>query len=59
MTNGKPCGRPDGHTGQHRAPGSLERRRELERERYAASPEFRSRQFLLREIRKARKVLAA
>jgi hypothetical protein len=32
MTNGQPCGRPDGHTGQHRSVQGLEHNREYSRE---------------------------
>jgi hypothetical protein len=35
MTNGDPCGWPDGHGGHHRAPATVDRKRAYDRERVA------------------------
>jgi hypothetical protein len=41
MTNGKPCGLPDGHNGPHRSPASVEQKRAYNRA-YDATPERRA-----------------
>ena len=48
MTRGGQCGRPDGHTGQHRSLAGLEHRNAADRERYYALTGFEYNRLLLR-----------
>src|SRR4051794_13154645 len=43
MTDGRPCGLPDGHNGSHRSTESIKQRREASRVRWRSDPCFRQR----------------
>jgi hypothetical protein len=52
MTRGGECGRPDGHTGQHRSVASLDRRAERCSDRYYALTGFQYNLMLLQSRRR-------